>query len=82
MYVCVSPIVQHGRCTVGRINWTPNNINVDPSQMSTTSIVAQERRTALHELFHVLGFANPANGTRYRTCGCVCVLNSSLSLGC
>ncbi len=44
----------------GTINWNPLSINTDLSDMVTTEVTANERRTAVHELFHVLGFTNPA----------------------
>ena len=53
---------QHGRCTVGVMNWVPRHISSDAGSSLSISIAGDERRTALHELMHLLGFQNPAIG--------------------
>ena len=57
---------QHGRCTVGTLNWVPKYLKTDAGSQLSNSIAANERRTALHEITHLLGFENPL------TCACCC----------
>lgn len=48
---------QYNRCTVGAFNWVPELLNVDLPNDPTN--IASEMHTALHELGHVFGLANP-----------------------
>jgi hypothetical protein len=54
---------QYGRCTVGRLNWSPSFLNVTSNDAVAIRVAADERRTALHELLHLLGFENPLTCT-------------------
>ena len=54
---------QHGRCTVGWFNWVPSVLETDPVTSLSADVVSTERITAVHELTHVLGLANPAQRT-------------------
>ncbi len=49
---------QHGRCTVGQLNWVPASLN--PGRSGLPDAVSNERHTALHELVHVLGGMGPS----------------------
>lgn len=48
---------QYNRCTVGAFNWVPELLNIDSPNDPTN--IASEMHTALHELGHVFGLANP-----------------------
>lgn len=48
---------QYNRCTVGAFNWVPELLSVDKPNDPTN--IASEMHTALHELGHVFGLANP-----------------------
>ena len=41
------------------LNWVPKYLRTSPGDILSNSIAADERRTAVHELVHLLGFENP-----------------------
>ncbi len=55
-------VLQHNRCTVGSMNWVPRYLSSDPAAALSVGIVGDQRRTALHEIMHLLGFENPLTG--------------------
>ena len=59
-FYCI--LFQTGRCTVGTFNWVPKYIKTDAASLLSNSIAASERRTAVHELTHLLGFESPLTG--------------------